>query len=282
MIEENNIEPFKGEDGKYYYAYKITCMIPEKPYYYYGVHVTKRMKDSYTGNGSFNFVFYNRKARSKYKSIVEKYGKENFKKEILYFFNNYDELSNAEIEIIGDLFKFDKWCMNLRGGGLNGEISEEQRKRISDKLKGRKLPEATVEKMRRRKMSEENKKKVSERTKGVPLSEETKRKIRESQIGKKKEKPPWNKGMSFEYSEEARRKNIDSGKKRWQFEKENGIIRKLRKVPVIQFSLNGNYIATYESVIKASENTGCWPIDIRNCICNKKELTKGYIWKRAG
>ena len=39
-------------DKAYYYLYKITSLIPSKPYYYLGKHSTNDIEDSYFGSGT--------------------------------------------------------------------------------------------------------------------------------------------------------------------------------------------------------------------------------------
>jgi len=59
---------------KFYYFYKITNLINQK--FYFGVHSTSNLNDGYMGSGIA------------LKKAYEKYGVFNFKKEILYFFDN--------------------------------------------------------------------------------------------------------------------------------------------------------------------------------------------------
>lgn len=108
-----------------YYLYKITCTIPDKPYYYYGIHKTKNVNDRYFGSGT------------KLLDCVKGLGIENFKREILEFFPNYELLAKAEKEIVGDLFKTDPWCLNLKAGGENAECSEALKLKQSQAMKKR-------------------------------------------------------------------------------------------------------------------------------------------------
>ena len=67
---------------KYNYLYKITNNINNK--IYIGVHRTDNLEDGYMGSGKI------------LKRSQEKYGIENFEKNILDFFNTYQEALDAE------------------------------------------------------------------------------------------------------------------------------------------------------------------------------------------
>lgn len=90
-------------DKKYHYLYKTTNLLNNK--YYYGIHSTNKLDDGYLGSG----IYLNKSIR--------KYGKENFKKEIISFYNSREELVNAEKEIITESVLKDKYCMNCMYGG---------------------------------------------------------------------------------------------------------------------------------------------------------------------
>ena len=75
---------------------------------YYGVHKTSNLQDGYLGSG----VALNR--------AVIKYGKENFSKEILYYFNSLDEMYLFEGDFITDEIVKDDMTYNLTRGGRGG------------------------------------------------------------------------------------------------------------------------------------------------------------------
>ena len=151
----------------YFYLYKITCIIPDKPYYYYGIHKTNNLEDGYFGSGI------------KLLACIKGLGKQNFKKEIIAFYSNYDELLKAEKEIVGDLFKTDPWCLNLMEGGQSGEQSSEAKRKISlAQIKAHKEhPESYITK-------DSTKQKISKANKGRRLSLEARQKLSQSKIGK--------------------------------------------------------------------------------------------------
>lgn len=108
---------------EYYYLYKISCLLPDKPYYYYGVHKTKNLNDGYFGSGV------------KLLACIKGLGKENFKKEILQFGKTYGEVLDLEKAAVGKLYETDPWCLNLKGGGENSEFGEVSRLKKSEAMK---------------------------------------------------------------------------------------------------------------------------------------------------
>lgn len=107
----------------YYYLYKITSLIPDKPYYYIGIHKTRVLEDGYFGSGVA------------LRDCIKKYGKENFRKDILGFYENYNQLCKAEEDAIQNSYVTDPWCLNLKQGGIGGELSSEVKKKISESHK---------------------------------------------------------------------------------------------------------------------------------------------------
>ena len=104
--------------------------------YYYGQHTTDNLDDGYKGSGG----------------ALKKYYKEHphdFIKEILSFHDSYEELNQAEYDIIHDALN-DPMCLNIREGGFRND--EETCRRISKSNKGYKPKEAT-----RKKLSDGNK-----------------------------------------------------------------------------------------------------------------------------
>lgn len=100
---------------KYHYLYKTTNLINGN--YYVGIHSTYEMKDGYLGSGTrlWNSIY--------------KYGKENFIKEELEFFESREELVQREKEIVNEQLLQDSLCMNLKPGGDGGFCSEEHKKK---------------------------------------------------------------------------------------------------------------------------------------------------------
>ena len=106
---------------------------------------------------------------------IKKYGKENFKKEILWECNSKEELNEKEIYWIKTLNSKSPNGYNLANGGYdhgNWVPSEETLKRMSDSHKGKKQSKENIEK------------RVKANT-GKKRTEETKKKIKESKLGEK-------------------------------------------------------------------------------------------------
>ena len=93
----------KVKERKYHYFYKITNNL--NGHFYYGVHNTDDLNDGYMGSGKRLHYAYN------------KYGIENFTKEILKFFPSYKDAFEYEAEFITEELKNDIKCYNIQGGG---------------------------------------------------------------------------------------------------------------------------------------------------------------------
>jgi len=88
---------------KFNYFYKVENLINGN--FYYGVHKTSNLEDGYMGSG--NRIQY----------ALKKYGRENFKKEILLSFDTYKEALDYESEIVNEQLLMDPSCYNLALGG---------------------------------------------------------------------------------------------------------------------------------------------------------------------
>lgn len=97
---------------KYYYFYKITNNI--NGHYYYGVHSTNNLDDGYLGSGTYLWRAYN------------KYGIENFSKEILKYFDTVEEMFKYEQEIVNEELVNDKNCYNVITGGKNDFVYSDE------------------------------------------------------------------------------------------------------------------------------------------------------------
>ena len=91
---------------KHYLVYQITNLINQK--IYIGIHETYDLDDEYMGSSVY------------LKRSIEKHGVENFKKEILFEFNNPKEMIAKERELVNDEFvnRLDTYNLNLGGGSV--------------------------------------------------------------------------------------------------------------------------------------------------------------------
>lgn len=76
--------------------------------YYIGSHKTEKLDDGYLGSGK------------RLKAAIEKYGEENFEREVLYVFNNPDEMYAKEVELVTEEEVKNPDCYNLKEGGFGG------------------------------------------------------------------------------------------------------------------------------------------------------------------
>ena len=160
----------------HYTIYKITNKINGK--IYIGKHQTLDSNDGYMGSGK------------RLALAIEKYGIENFEKEILFNFDNEDRMNSKEAELVTEEFVKEDTNYNLCPGGNGGfgyinsnglnlrtgmVHSKESRKKMGHLgntfNEGKKHSDVTKEKLS---------KVMSEKLKGKTKSEEHKRKIAES------------------------------------------------------------------------------------------------------
>lgn len=118
-----------------------------------------------------------------------------------------------------------------------------------------------------------------------PLTDEHKRKLSESHKGK----PPWNKGKRLSDEYKCKLSDAHKGKPTWlsthRLSKTTiaRIAEKLRgRIPtnakrVCQYTLDGNFVAEYNSSMEAHRTTGISNISM----CCRGERTKagGYVWR---
>lgn len=171
---------------KEFYIYKITNLINNK--IYIGRHINKQKNDTYFGSGTL------------ITRAIAKYGKDNFKKEIIYYCSSNDELNKKEIYYIKEYNSIFPNGYNISTGGTrvfvleNHPDQEAIRKKISDSHKNKKLSEDHKLKIKEGlcARSEEDKKetsaKMSKAHKGKIKSPQHRQKIGESNRGKKGKK----------------------------------------------------------------------------------------------
>lgn len=156
------------------FIYKSTNLVNGK--FYVGKHkIDSDSIDYYIGSGTY------------FQNAVKKYGKENFKREILEWCNDFKDMCQKER----------KWVLELnptldRNIGYNlvipnefnsgHKMTDEIKQKIGKALRGRRHTEEAKQNMSKghkgKPLSEEHKQKISEGNKGKPHSEETKQKMR--------------------------------------------------------------------------------------------------------
>ncbi len=157
-----------------YTIYKVTNKLNGK--IYIGKHQTANPNDGYYGSGKA------------IKAAIEKHGKENFIKEVLYIFETEIEMNFKEKELITEEFVSRSDTYNAGVGGEGGPHfkgkthSEESLKKMREKQKGKIISEeqrkSSSEKQKGKIISEASKIKMSIAKKGTKLSQETKDKIK--------------------------------------------------------------------------------------------------------
>ena len=92
--------------SKYHYFYKITNLLNN--HFYYGVHNTDDLNDGYMGSGTRLALAY------------QKYGIENFQKEIIKYFDTAKEAFQYEADVVNESLVDNDNCYNLVNGGREG------------------------------------------------------------------------------------------------------------------------------------------------------------------
>lgn len=164
----------------YYTVYKITNTLNGR--FYIGKHQTKNLNDRYMGSGKL------------LKQAIEKYGIDNFTKEILEVYDTEEEMNEAEKKLV----TLSEESYNLCEGGQGG-FNYINRQDI-DKFRGKKHTDQT-----KRKIS-----KAMSGKKRDPHSDQTRRKISNSKKGKP------NPSARREKTEEEKEKIRKSVKKWWK------------------------------------------------------------------
>jgi group I intron endonuclease len=220
-------------------------------------------------------------------NAIEKYGWDNIEHTILFRNLTKDEAEEKEIELIKEHKTSQReYGYNIDLGGFScGKHSEEYKIRMSN------MQKEIWERMPERRIA------MSKLRSGTHLSEETKEKLRQANLGKK-------------YSKEVVQKRIDKmkGVKRPQTSKilkemwasgkikgntgkttsekqkaaarENAkIANEYSKKPILMFDKEGNFIAEYESAVKAAEAIGNPHVHISDVCYGRRKSSCGYVFK---
>lgn len=233
-----------------------------------------------SGNGyKYNKYFTN---------AIQKYGWDNFQHEILYTGLTKEEAEQKEIELIATYNSTNpSKGYNLDYGGNSiGKHTEESKRKMSESKLGMctgennpfygkthtdkvKIIISKKAKVRLSKkenhpfynkhMSNETKRILSEINKGRHISEETKEKIRIANTGDK------NGMFGKTHSEEVRQMLSD-----------------IKKIPVCQYSLNGDFVKEWNSATDVESELGIYHNHITQCCKGRQKTAGGFIWKYKG
>lgn len=232
LIEE------KPED-KNYYIYKTTNIVNNK--FYIGKSSIKNnsIDHWYLGSGVL------------LKKAINKYGRDNFKKEIIEWCASLEESNEREKYWIEKLDALNlNIAYNIATGGDGGYLGEEVNKRISKALKGRKH-------------TEEFKQHISKLNKGKKLSKEHIEAMRKANLGIKR---------SDEYKQKLREQMLKKYEKGYQ---------NPNKIEIYMYDKKtGSYISSYASCTEASIDAGLSRKTIQN-VCIGRNENKDFIWSRA-
>lgn len=184
------------------------------------------------------------KGNSYFTRAIKKYGWENFEHVILAENLNEHDAKAMEIGLISFYRSNErKYGFNISSGGESKKgttISDWQKQRISEASKGRFV-------------SEETRKKLSKASRKTWSDVDFKQKMREKNLGEK---------------------NPQFGVKRTSAEK----LRRGAK-PILQYDMDGNFIAEYISCHEASEKTGVCRDLIGKCCRGIYKQGRGFIWR---
>jgi len=216
----------------YGFVYITTNMVNGKKYI--GQKIFDRHWKLYLGSGK------------RLKSAINKYGKENFNREIIAIAFSKEELDNLEINYINisnAVISEDYYNIAYGGGTNTGlKFSDEHKQKISNSEKGKNVSEETKQKISKSKMgrilSDEHKQKISKSLKGKIVNEDIK----------------------------VKRKSIKG-------------INNPSARSVVQFDLNDNIIAIYGTGVEAHLKTGILGNCISRCCSGQRKTSGGFKWK---
>lgn len=232
--------------------YKITNLINNKVYIGRATNFLKRK------NSHLCYLRKGNHSNSHLQASWDKYGEENFVFEVLEVCEKED-LGNKEYEWV-TLLKSTQtefgYNIQIVNGNETYEISDETRIKMSNSQKGRVT-------------SEETRRKQSEARKGRVNSIETRERISNSLKGKK--------ANHSEEQKEASRKRAIAKKGNFKPEELEKMSLKASK-PIIQYTVEGEFIREFKSGLEAHKVTGINNANIAACANNKRRIAGGYKW----
>lgn len=220
------------------YIYKTTNLLNGK--IYIGKRVYRKKDDDwYLGSG----VYLNR--------AIKKYGRKNFRKEIIEWCNNKDYLCEREIYWINHFNSINsKIGYNLSLGGDGGNVGKEAYIKIGNKLRGKKKPKEFGQK-------------VSKALSGKPKSKEHNEKVRQALLGIPRPK-------------EVVEKMAKSIKSKYDNGWESPV-----QIEVHQYNKKtGLYIQSFKSAAEARRVLNIDRRAITNNCVGKSKSSGGFIWSK--
>lgn len=221
-------------------------------------------------------------------NAIQKYGWDNFKHEILFDGLTKEEAEQKEIELIAyyDSTNHEKGYNISHGGNSVSKHNEETKRKISESRRGKYIGENSsfygrhhsdktrliLSQIAKERLSEpENhpfygkrhsdatKKKLSEINTGKHITEETRKKISIANAGEK------NNMFGKTHSDEVKE-----------------LLSQLKKKPVWQYSLSGDFLKEWDSAMDAELSLGISGHGISDCCNNVDKTCYGYIWRFKG
>lgn len=243
----------------------------------YGDNLNKRWKNGGKGylkkNNDGNYT------QPVFANAINKYGWDNFEHIIWANGLTADEANYIE-KILIALFNTmnSEFGYNLRSGGENSTLSDESRRKISESRKGRYKGESNP--WYGKHPSDETRRKMRENhadfsgknspNYGKKLSDETRRKISENHADfSGKNHPNYGKHLSDETKDKM------SKARKGKYTGENSPTAK----KVAQYSIDGELIKTWDSIIDASKKLNINRCCIGDCARGKQRTSGGYVWK---
>jgi len=237
--------------------YEIANSINDRKY----VGKTKNNRDSYYGSGILIIA------------AIKKYGRENFKKEIIEYCKSIDELNEKEIYWIKELNTLVPNGYNIGTGGEGGDTftnhpnKEEYRKNksiASKKLwKNKDYREHLIRTKIGTKRTEESKKRISEANKNKPKSASHRKALSKAWEKRKIEKP---------HTEETRRKRSESMKG-----KNVG-----KYIQIHEFlSPDGKIYKTEEGIVKFCKSIHKHPNEFKKLVEGKRSEYGGWTYVKT-
>lgn len=117
-INYSGLDKINNELEVHYLIYKITNIT--NGMYYIGQHKTRNPTDTYMGSGHY------------IERAIKKHSTDNFIKEILFDFDNFDDMNNKEKELVpvNECYPNNPMSYNLVEGG-SGQLTDDVKSRIS-------------------------------------------------------------------------------------------------------------------------------------------------------